>query len=462
MTPFMKHLSRRNFLKRSTLLGAGAFLLPRFSIAQAGAGANSKLNLALIGSGGGIVKGSIIGAKGENLVAVCDVDEKNLTVHAELNPQIETAAKFRDFRVMLDKMGKEIDAVVITTPDHTHFAATIDAMQRGRHVLTQKPLTHNIWQARTLRKAKQKYKVVTNMGNQGHSMKGIREMREWIDAGVLGTVSEVDSYVVVPKWGGGVWKKPETHPPAAMQAPANLDWNLWLGPVADPGYNSVYAPGSWRGFDQFGTGAIGDFFCHLCDGPVWTLDLYDPLVVEAEKIEGPNPGMCPDASVIRWDFAARGEMPPCRLRWYDGGLKPTTPEKWSWGEVPDRGSFFRGSKNSVFLDNVSSNPRLASKEEMQAFKAAGLPPQKYPRVDGGPMAEWIRAIKGEGPEPGSNFDYSSRLTEIACLGALAQRFGGRIEWDSANLRSPNRPELDPHIKEPVRKGWEYGEDLWKV
>ncbi|TSA30165.1 MAG: gfo/Idh/MocA family oxidoreductase [Verrucomicrobiaceae bacterium] len=459
----MNNLSRRNFLKRSTLLGAGAFMLPRFSIAQAGVSANSKLNLALIGvGGGGIVKGAIMGAKGENLVAICDVDESQFGKFADVNPQIATAARFRDFRVMLDKMGKEIDAVVITIPDHTHFAATMDAMQRGKHVLTQKPLTHNIWQARTLRKAKQKYKVVTNMGNQGHSMKGIREMREWVDAGVLGTVSEVDSYVMVPKWGGGVWKKSDSYPPAAMPVPPSLDWNLWLGPVADPGYNSVYAPGSWRGYDQFGTGAIGDFFCHLCDGPVWTLDLYDPLVVEAEKIVGPNPGMCPDASIIRWDFAARGDMPPCSLRWYDGGLKPATPEKWSWGEVPDRGSFFRGSKNTVYLDNVSSNPRLASKEEMQAFKEAGLPPQKYPRVEGGPMAEWIRAIKGEGPEPGSNFDYSSRLTEIACLGALAQRFGGRIEWDSKNLRSPNRPELDPYIKEPARKGWEYGEDLWKV
>lgn len=459
----MKHISRRNFLKRSTLLGAGAFILPRFSIAQAGASANSKLNLALIGvGGGGIVKGAIMGAKGENLVAICDVDESQFGKFADVNPQIATATRFRDFRVMFDKMGKEIDAVVVTTPDHTHFAATMDAMQRGKHVLTQKPLTHNIWQARTLRKAKQKYKVVTNMGNQGHSMKGIREMREWVDAGVLGTVSEVDSYVMVPKWGGGVWKKPGSYPPAAMPVPPSLDWNLWLGPVADPGYNSVYAPGSWRGYDQFGTGAIGDFFCHLCDGPVWTLDLYDPLVVEAEKIVGPNPGMCPDASIIRWDFAARGEMPPCSLRWFDGGLKPATPEKWSWGDIPERGSFFRGSKNTVYLDNVSSNPRLASKEEMQSFKEAGLPPQKYPRVDGGPMPEWIRAIKGEGPEPGSNFDYSSRLTEIACLGALAQRFGGRIEWDSANLRSPNRPELDPYIKEPAKKGWEYGEDLWKV
>lgn len=473
----MKNISRRNFLKRSTLIGAGAFVLPRFSIAQNATSSNSKLNLALIGTGGGgIAKGAVLGAMGENLVAICDVNEANLTQFADTNPQIATAAKFRDFRVMLDKMGKEIDAVVISTPDHTHFAATMDAMQHGKHVLTQKPLTHNIWQARTLRKAKHKYGVMTNMWNQGHTMNGIREMKEWLEAGVLGSVGSVDSYVKVPTWGSGVWRKPASYPPERMPVPPELEWPLWLGPVADPGYNKIYAPivkidaegkksdvsGSWRGFLQFGTGAIGDFFCHVCDGPVWTLGLYEPTVIEAEKITGPNPGMCPDSSILRWDFAARGDMPPCTLRWYDGGLQPAKPEKWTWEEkIPDKGSFFHGSKNTVFLDNVSNNPRLVNKEEMEAFKKAGLPAEKYPRVKNGPMMEWIRAIKGEGPEPGSNFDYSARLTEVACLGALAQRFGGRLEWDSQAMRVTNRPELAPYIKEPMPKGWEYGEDLWK-
>jgi len=462
----MKAISRRSFLKRSTLLGAGALVLPRFSIAQAGASASSKVNVALVGSGG-IASVAIKGILGQNLVAICDVDEANLTVYADQNPQIATAAKFRDFRVMLDKMGGEIDAVAVSTPDHTHFAATMDAMQRGKHVFTQKPLTHNIWQARTLRKAREKYKVITNMGNQGHTFDGIRQMKEWIEADVLGTVREVDSWFPGPKWGTPVWRKPESYPPAPMPIPEGLDWPLWLGPVADPGYNSVYQPKAWRAFPQFGTGMLGDWFCHICDGPVWTLGLYDPTVIEAEKIDGPNPGMCPDGSIIRWDFSARGEMPPCALRWYDGGNQPPMPENWTWGALPKNGSFFRGSKNTVFLDERSNHPRLINKEEMKAFKEAGLPPEKYPRLpqsgsDSGPVAEWIRAIKGDGPEPGANFDYAARLTEVACLGALAQFYGGRIEWDSEAMRVTNRPELNVHIKEPMPKGWEYGEDLWKA
>jgi len=467
----MKKISRRHFLKHSTLFGAGAFMLPRFSIAQAGVSANSKVNIAIIGSGG-IGSFAVKGVVGQNLVAVCDVDEANLTVNADKNPQVATAAKFRDFRVMLDKMGKEIDAVAISTPDHTHFAATMDAMQRGKHVFTQKPLTHDIWQARTLRKAREKYKVVTNMGNQGHTYDGIRQIREWYEAGVMGTVSAVDSWFPGPKWappgstGPAVWRKPDTFPPAPMPVPAGLDWPLWLGPVADPGFNSVYVPKSWRSFPQFGTGMLGDWFCHICDGPVWTLDLYEPTVIEAEKIDGPNPGMCPDGSIIRWDFPARGDMPACALRWYDGGNQPPMPEKWSWGALPKNGSFFRGSKNTVFLDERSNHPRLINKDEMKAFTEAGLPPEKFPRLpqsgpESGPIAEWIRAIKGEGPEPGSNFDYASRLTEIACLGALAQFHGGRIEWDSANMKVTNRPELNAFVKGPMPKEWAYGEDLWK-
>ncbi len=463
----MKNISRRHFLKRSTLLGAGVFMLPRFSIAQSGKSANSKLNLALIGAGG-IASVAVKGVLKENLVAICDVDEANQTVYADKNPQVTTAAKFKDFRVMLDKMGKEIDGVLVSTPDHTHFAATMDAMQRGKHVFTQKPLTHNIWQARTLRKAREKYKVVTCMGNQGHTFDGIRQMKEWLEAGVLGSVSTVDSWYPGPKWaptgstGPAVWRKPSTFPPTPEPVPAGLDWPLWLGPVADPGYNSIYQPKTWRGFSQFGTGMIGDWFCHICDGPVWTLDLYEPTVIEAEKIDGPNPGMCPDGSIVRWDFPARAGMPPCTLRWYDGGNQPSIPENWTWGALPKFGSIFKGSKTTVFLDERSNNPRLISKEEMQAFKQAGLPPEKYPRVKDGPVAEWIRAIKGEGPEPGSNFDYASRLTEIACLGAIVQFFGGRIEWDSKNMKVTNRPELNAYVKEPMPAGWAYGEDLWKA
>jgi len=458
-------ISRRSFLKTGAA-AAGSWALPRFAIGQSGKPANAKLNLALIGTGG-IAGVAIKAAIGENLVAICDVNETNLGVHADLNPQMATAARFRDFRVMLDKMGRDIDGVVICTPDHTHFAATMDAMQRGKHVHTQKPLTHNVWQARTLRKAKQKYKVITNMANQGHTYSGIRQMREWFEAGVLGSVAEVDSWYPGPNWKGPAFKKPSTFPPERMPVPPELDWTLWLGPAEDPGFNTIYENKTWRGFPRFGSGMIGDWFCHICDGPVWTLGLFEPTVIEAEKIDGPNPGMCPDGSILRWDFPARAEMPACTLRWYDGGNQPSMPPDWSWGTLPKFGSFLRGSKKTVFLDELSNNPRLVNKDEMQAFKEAGFPPEKYPRLpqnapDSGPMPEWIRAIKGEGPEPGSNFDYSARLTEVACLGALAQFHGGRIEWDSANMKITNRPELNAFIKEPMPKGWEYGEDLWKA
>jgi len=455
-------ITRRTFLKSTTAV-AGALALPRFAIGKSGTPANSKINLALIGTGG-IAGVAIVGARKENLVAICDVNEANLSVHADLNPQMKTAAQFRDFRVMLDKMGKDIDAVVICTPDHTHFAATMDAMQRGKPVLTQKPLTHNVWQARTLRKAKEKYGVITCMANQGHTYDGIRQMREWFEAGILGTVTEVDSWYPGPNWKGPAFKKPATFPPTVMPVPSELDWPLWLGPAKNPGFNTIYEYKTWRGFPQFGSGMIGDWFCHLCDGAVWTLGLYEPTVIEAEKIDGPNPGMCPDGSILRWDFGARGDLPPCTLRWYDGGNQPSMPKEWSWGNLPKFGSFFRGSKKTVFLDELSDNPRLVSREEMIDFKAAGYPPVKYPRLPekNGPMGEWLRAIKGEGPEPGSNFDYASRLTEVACLGALVQFYGGRIEWDSANMKITNRPELNAFIKEPAPEGWSYGEDLWKA
>lgn len=251
-------ISRRAFLKTGAA-AAGSWALPRFAIGQSGKPANSKLNLALIGTGG-IAGVAIKAAIGENLVAICDVNEKNLGLHANLNPQMATAARFRDFRVMLDKMGKDIDGVVICTPDHTHFAATMDAMQRGKHVHTQKPLTHNVWQARTLRKAKQKYKVVTNMANQGHTYSGIRQMREWFEAGVMGSVAEVDSWYPGPNWSGPAFRKPTTFPPERMPVPRELDWPLWLGPAEDPGFNTIYEYKTWRGFPRFGSGMIGAIF----------------------------------------------------------------------------------------------------------------------------------------------------------------------------------------------------------
>jgi len=475
-----KSIKRRDFIKSTALVVGCSFALPRFSIAQSGGSANSKVNIAMIGSGG-IASMAYGPSRKENLVALCDVDEKMFGAHVQTFPTIKSARTFSDFRVMLDKMGKEIDAVCINTPDHTHFVATMDCMQRGKHVITQKPLTHNIWQARTLRRAAEKYKVVTNMGNQGHTFDGIRQMKEWVEAGLLGQVTEIHAGIDGPNWKGPYFRKPKQLPLPAEPVPAGFNWDLWQGPVAESAYRHYYHPRWWRGFWKFGGGTLGDWFCHIGDGPVWVLDLYEPTVIECveRNVNELGDSMCPNSAVIRWDFPARGTLAPCSLYWSDGlgngGTKIKIPGDWNWASEDDDdatkmiptpakqiGSYWTGSKANAYLDARSDHPKLTSMTKHQELMASGkLPGEKYRRVKGGPHQEWIDAIKGLIPETGSNFEFASRLTEIDLLGVLAQRFGGRIEWDAANMKITNRPELNAYLKEPVRKGWEYGEDLWK-
>jgi predicted dehydrogenase len=337
-------------------------------------------------------------------------------------------------------------------------------MERGIHVCTQKPLTHNVWQARTLRKAKDYYQVVTNMANQGHTYDGIRKMREMYEADCFGQVQEVHLGFSGPNWSSKYFKKPLSMPLSAEPIPAEVDWDLWLGPAAEHAYNSDLHPLTWRGFNDFGTGQLGDWFCHIGDGPVWVLDLYEPTVIECVERGPALEGMIPDYSVVRFDFPARGNKQACSMTWYDGaengGTPIQSPDDWGWGKLPGAGSFWYADKGNAFLDLRSNNPRYTVKEQMVAFKQGGGVAPQYARVQGGPHREWIRAIKDEGPECGANFDYAAPVTEVALLGVLAQRFGGRIEWDAENMRITNRPELNAFIREPVRAGWEAGEDLW--
>lgn len=452
-------MQRRNFIKTAAAASASAFILPRFSIGQTGLSANSKLNIAHIGAGGiaGMAYG---GCKSENVVALCDIDSRQFPAA----PWAANVPKFADYREMLDKLGKEIDGVCINTPDHTHFNATLACMERGIHVCTQKPLTHNIWQARTLRKAKDKYKVVTNMANQGHTYDGIRKMREMYEADCFGQVQEVHMGFPGPNWKSIHFEKPTALPLVAEPIPAEFNWDLWLGPAAERPFNSLYHPRKWRGFNDFGTGQFGDWFCHIGDGAVWVLDLYEPTVIECVERGPALEGMIPDYSVVRFDFPARGNKDACSMTWYDGvnngGTPIKSPDDWGWGKVPNSGSFWYADKGNAFLDNRSNNPRFSVKEQMVAFKESGGVAETYDRVKGGPHQEWVRAIKGDGPECGSNFDYATPMSEVALLGVLAQRFGGRIEWDSKNMRITNRPELNVFVKEPARAGWEAGQDLW--
>ena len=335
----MKNFNRRQFLKNSAYVAAASTVFPRFSIGVEGA--NNKLNIAHIGSGG-IAKMALGPTNKENIVAMCDIDENQYGEHAGSFPIINEVPHFKDFRVMLDKMGNDIDGVCINTPDHTHFVATMEAMQRGKHVFTQKPLTHNIWEARTLKKAKAKYGVTTVMGNQGHTYDGIRSLREWYEADVLGQVREVHTWHKGPDF-GKYFRKPETMPPAEEPIPAHLDWDLWVGPrVTEMPYNSVFHPLTWRGFYEFGSGILGDWFPHIGDGPVWILDLFDPVSVElVEQADGPQ-GYAADWGVVKWEFEKRGTKEPCTLYWHNGGKQPETPADWGWGRLPDCGQPLEG------------------------------------------------------------------------------------------------------------------------
>ncbi len=460
-------MKRRSILKKGGVLAGAALVPSRFSIGKPGPSANSRLNIAMIGAGN-IAGMAYDGCRGENIVALADVDSNMFLQQAEKFPDLHKARQFTDFRVMLDKMGKDIDAVCINTPDHTHFVATMEAMRRGKHVCTQKPLTHNIWEARMLKKAKNKYRVVTNMAVQGHTFDGIRQMREWYEADVFGQITEVHSWMGGPHWGtkdegDRYFRKPNHYPPEVDPVPANLDWDLWLGPRdGKTSFNALYHPLRWRGFNAFGNGLIGDWMPHIADAAVSILDLYEPTVVELEAVEGGNEWVVPDACRVRWEFGKRGNKAPCTLYWYNGGpsYKPDTPDDWTWSpELPGNGSLFFGEKKNGFTDERSNHPRLTDKEAMKAFKEGGYPPEKYPRINGGPFAEWVRAIKGEGPEPGANFDFASPFTETLLLGALAARFGGRIEWDPAHMKVTNRPELNAYVREPDRKGWDYSKYL---
>jgi predicted dehydrogenase len=462
-------INRRRFIKQTALLGASTFVLPRFSIGQPGGSASSRIGIAIIGCG--TIARAWLSQTNHPVVALCDPDE-SITRQAKADhDHLSNVPTFTDFRVMLDRMGGDIDAVVVATPDHNHFVATMDAMQRGKHVYTEKPLTHNIWESRTLEKAAQRYKVKTIMGNQGHTTNGIREMREWYEAGVLGQVERIDAWFPGPNWNSRWFPPREVSIPLPYQkVPSDLNWDLWLGPVVGQPYHEYFQPRRWRAFWDFGCGMLGDWFPHICDGPIWAMGLYEPTRIEAVKLDGVKEGACPDGSIIRYVFPAKDGRKACSLYWHDGGNRPATPDDWSWGNpdetgafpAPAHGSFWHGEKGNFYLDNRSNNPRVTSRDKMREMRDAGVfPDPVYPRVSGGPRVEWWNAILGEGPDPGSNFAYAAPFNEVTLLGVLAQRFGGVIEWDARNMRITNRPELNAYLKPPVRKGWEYGEDLWR-
>ncbi len=459
---------------------------------------NEKLNIASIGAGGKAYS-DIKGCSAENIVALCDVDEQRA---ARMFLNYPNVPKYKDFRKMLDEQAKQIDAVIIAIPDFMHATAAMWAMERGKHVYVQKPLTRTIWEARQLLEAANKYNVATQMGNQGYSNEGTRQAAEMIWAGEIGQVTEVHAWTDRPIWPQGLTEVPPTEP-----VPATLDWDLWLGiaesrPYATggPDYKSplgghFYQPGNWRGFYDFGCGALGDMACHILGAPNLALALGAPASVECIQIEGPSPFMFPRKSVIRYDFPARGSMAPVKLFWHDGLDEtpriPGVPDGELLGDLPEKreprrrydeeppftgfigdvfnydkflavkndpnaekptpdGSLFIGDKGMLTTGTYGEETRLIPVEKMKGYQF----PQPLLTRSPGHYHDWIRACKGGDPAC-SNFNVAVPFVEWMLLGTIALRVPGKLEWDAQKMQFANNAEANKYLMPAFRKGWSF-------
>ena len=406
---------------------------------------SDKLNIACIGVGG-MGASDVRGVgKTENIYALCDVDDRQAMQSVTAFP---LAKRFKDFRVLLDKEGKNIDAVTVSTPDHTHASAGMMAMKLGKHVRIQKPLARTLWEVKQLEEAAKKYKVATQMGNQGHADEGTRQIREWVEAGAIGTVREIQLWTNRP-----IWPQALDRPLENLYTPAWLDWDLWLGPAAERPYHSAYAPFRWRGWWDFGTGALGDIACHSMDASFWALDLDYPTRIEPESTRLFSES-APASSRITYYFAAKGNRPEIKVVWRDGSLYPARPR-----EVPDpltwpfdtSGQLWVGDSGKLVAGIYGENPRLLDAAR-QADIVAHPPAQKYPRTEGS-YAEWIAACKG-GTPAGSNIpELSGPLTEMVLLGNLAVRTAQAIDVNPQTGAVLNATIPEEYIRPRYRQGW---------
>ena len=397
---------------------------------------SEKLNVACIGVGG--MGGSDVSqVSTENIVAFCDVDWKHAAGTFKRFPYVKT---YRDFRRMLDKEGKNIDAVTVSTPDNIHAVAAMMAIKMGKHVYCQKPLAHDVFEVRQLTEAARKYKVMTQMGIQIHAENSVKLVVEIIKSGMIGKVRKVDIFSN-KNWGGG------TRPQKGEPVPETLDWDLWLGPAPWRPYHSTYLPGDWRRWWDFGTGTLGDMGCHIIDPVFWALDLKYPISVEAHPAKFNNETY-PEATVVRWEFPERGEQPPVTVTWYDGANRPFLPRELEPGrKLPGQGGLYYGKKGTILAPHMGG-PRLIPDSKMKGFKA----PEPFLGRGIDHYQEWIRACKG-GPKPSANFDYSGPLSETILLGNVAASAGQKLFWDGPNLKVTNMPEAEKYLKREYREGW---------
>mgnify|MGYP000174644836 FL=1 len=445
----MKNISRRSFLKTGAVAAAGLTIVPGSVLGKSfGYTAPSdKLNIAGIGVGG-MGRRNLANMNTENIVALCDVDWHYADKTFKDYPK---AKRFKDWRVMFDEMGKSIDAIMVATPDHTHAGVTAHAITLGKHCYTQKPLTHSVYESRLLTKLAKKYKVATQMGNQGNSFDWCRQIAEWIQSGVIGDVYEVHCWTDRPIWPQGLMKPNDT-----PKCPKTLDWDLWIGPAQKRPYNPVYTPWNWRGWWDFGTGAFGDMACHVLDPVYQSLKLGYPDRVQGRSTQI-NTESAPQSEVVEFRFPARDNLPKVALPevkvyWYDGGMLPQRPDLLPDGVDMMRdglgGCIFVGTKDTLICDCGGFNSRLLSGRVPQVTPYLRRIPNATGYFDGFHEQDWIRACK-ESPENRvegtSNFAYSGPFNEMVLLGVLAIRLQGlnkKLMWDAQNMRFTNISSSD--------------------
>jgi predicted dehydrogenase len=459
-------VSRRTFVG-SVAAAAGVMIVPRRVLGGPGYQAPSdRVNIATIGYMHGMGTSNTEACAKENIVALCDVDEsaaaRRRAARSGIHEKFPDAVRYRDYRVMLETQ-KDIDAVIVATPDHSHAVIAMDAMQLGKHVYVQKPLTRTVSEARALTEAARRYKVVTQMGNQGHSGEGVRLIEEWIADGAIGKVREVHCWTNRPIWPQGMPRPAET--PAV---PEGLDWDLWIGPSLMRPYHRTYHPFSWRSWYDFGSGALGDMACHVMDASYAALKLGYPTsvtaflayqVVEVPRQEGGTRNQrleykdsYPPATIVHYTFPARDrKYPALKLHWYDGGLLPERPEELEPDRtLPESGTIFVGDKGKLVCETYSESPRLIPESRMKAYKRPG---KTIPRVRGSHEENWIDAIKGK-TKATSDFSYAGPFTEAVLLGNVAVMFPGtKLSWDGPNMKVTNLAEANEFVRHFYRSGW---------
>jgi len=474
----VKNLSRRKFLKNTSIIAGGFFIVPRHVLGRGFIPPSDKLNIAAVGVGGkGLVDLQLsFKGGGANIVSLCDVDDRMAVDARKLWPG---DSYYKDFRMLLDKDGKNIDAVIVCTPDHMHAVIAMAAMEAGKHVYVEKPLTHDIYEARMLTNAARKYKLVTQMGNQGSSGDSTRKVESWIQHGLIGNVNTVDVWTNRPVWPQGI-----PTPAGTFDIPKELDWELWLGTAPSRPFNPIYLPATWRGWVDFGTGSLGDMGCHFIDVPYRALKLKYPVSVECSVgsvytgffQEAIYTDSYPPASKIHIQFPARGQMPPVELVWYDGGIKPKRPVELLPDEPLgewDGGIIFHGTKGKIMAGLFGRNPTLLPTKRMKEGK---LPvPDKAFVKDGeyGHQQQWVDACKkGYGSYTSSAFDSAGPLTETVIMGNLAIRsynynesnakgektYPGRkkLLWDGENMKITNFDVANQFVKREYRGPWKLG------